>query len=94
MHILQQTPLLTVSLSCLVVEQEQYSLFVDMDIDGSQGLTVRYFENLTDSASLQSSIELSFSSYSVETPLSTIGILAGLLVIPIVFVLIRRKKKN
>lgn len=75
------------------IVDDQYSLFVDMDIDGTEGLTIRYFENLTDGVDLESSIELTYESYAVEAPLNFVWAFLGLFTTAIVLVIVKRKKK-
>ncbi|MHA1259588.1 MAG: hypothetical protein ACTSSG_01095 [Candidatus Heimdallarchaeaceae archaeon] len=76
------------------IVQDNYTLFVEMDINGTDGLTVRYFENLTDYSSVYSWIELIFLSFTIEAPIRFGWSLLGLLFIPIILAVRRRKRRK
>jgi len=51
--------------------ESQYTLFVEMEIDPSDGLTKRYYEHFTDNSEIDSTIELNFIDYYIEIPIET-----------------------
>ncbi len=75
------------------ITQDQYSFFIEMEVDPADGITKRYYENFTDNANLTSILELVFVSYVVEAPFDFLWAILGLFIPTTIFVIIRKRKR-
>ncbi|MHA1200478.1 MAG: hypothetical protein ACTSQF_14240 [Candidatus Heimdallarchaeaceae archaeon] len=73
--------------------EDQYILFVDMDVNITTGLTVRYFENFQDNDTIDSTIELVYLAYTTESPMQALWAIAGVLTIGALVVVRKRRRK-
>jgi len=76
------------------VSEDQYSFFIEMEIDPNDGITKRYYEIFSDNASLVSIVELVFIDYIVKAPFDFLWAVLGLFVPATIFMIIRKKKKK
>jgi hypothetical protein len=74
------------------VTAEQDSVFVEMEIDPTDGITKRYYLYFTDNTNSTSILELVFLSYLVEAPINFLWAILGLFV-PTTAIIIRKRKR-
>ncbi len=77
------------------ITENEYTLFVDMDIDPADGLTKRYYEHFYDNdTTVNSTIELSYLGYTTESPMQVLWALTGVFTIGALVVIRKRKQRK
>ena len=78
-------------------EDLRYLLFVEMVINGTSGLTERYYEffiNNSTGGMANSTIELTYLGYTTESPIQALWALTGVFAIGALVVIRKRKQKK
>ncbi|MEE9409964.1 MAG: hypothetical protein V3V41_03465 [Candidatus Heimdallarchaeota archaeon] len=73
---------------------DPYNLYIELDIDSSDGITKRYFEHFDDGADLEAVIELIYTGYSVEASVQFLWSIVGLVSITSLIVILRKRRRN
>ena len=76
-----------------MVEQTNYTLFVELEIDPTDGLTVRYFDTLFNGTIAENIFEMEFVDYTVTAPLNFIWVAGGLVSLSVIVWLVKKRKK-
>ena len=73
---------------------DPYTLYIELDIDSTTGITIRYYEHFDDGADLEAFLELIYTGYAVEASIQFLWALVGIVSISSLMVLIRKRKRN
>lgn len=76
------------------IVENQYTLFVEMDIDPTDGLTKRYYEHFNDNDTIDSVIELVYLGYTTESPMQALWAIAGVFTIGALVVIRKRRRRQ
>ena len=73
---------------------DPYTLYIELDIDSTTGITIRYFEHFDDGADLEAILELIYTGYAVEASIQFLWALVGLVSISSLVIIIRKRRRN
>ena len=77
------------------VTDDPYELYVEMEIDPTDGITKRYYESFNDTdANVTSELELIFLGNILGSPISTMWSLLGIFSIAALVLIVRRKRNK
>jgi len=73
---------------------DPYTLFIELNIDSTTGLTVRYFEHFDDGADLEAFLELIYTGYVVEASIQFLWALVGLVSISSLVIIVKKRRRE
>ena len=73
---------------------DPYTLYIELNIDSTTGLTIRYYEHFDDGADLEAILELVYTGYAVEASIQFLWTLVGLISISSLIILVRKIKRT
>ena len=75
------------------VGNTNYTLFVELEIDPLEGLTVRYYDKLLNGTQVENIFEMEFTGYIVSAPVDTVWVITGLVSISAIVWFVKKKHK-
>ena len=75
------------------VDNTNYTLFVELEIDPLEGLTTRYYDELLNGTQVENTFEMEFTGYIVSAPIDTVWIITGLVSISAIVWFVKKKRR-
>lgn len=75
------------------VGNTNYTLFVELEIDPLEGLTVRYYDKLLNGTQVENIFEMEFTGYIVSAPVDIVWVITGLVSISAIVWFVKKKHK-
>ena len=72
---------------------DPYTLYIELYIDSTTGITTRYYEHFDDGADLEAFLELIYTGYAVEASIQFLWTLVGLVGISSLVILLKKRKR-
>ncbi len=75
------------------VDNTNYTLFVELEIDPLVGLTTRYYDELLNGTQVENIFEMEYTDYIVSVPIDTVWVITGLVSISAIVWFVKRKRQ-
>ena len=75
------------------VDNTNYTLFVELEIDPLEGLITRYYDELLNGTQVEITFEMEFTGYILSAPIDTVWIITGLVSISAIVWFVKKKRR-